>query len=163
MIYLLLWEKETSLLSPLSIFPYHIKVLLQVLTGWESHHLLKKARKKWDTGDCWEARKQKSRWMQMYLNNQAQIRWYFWMIQGQDGGNRIRSDIWHWLWEHICSTFVLVAKMNTFWILLSLVIHSRWQLHQFDVKKVSLHGELKEEEVYMEISLAHQMLDTYSC
>ena len=40
-------------------------------------------------------------------------------------------------------TFAPVAKMNTVRILLSLAAHSGWELHQFDVKNVFLHGNLK--------------------
>ncbi|RDX88942.1 hypothetical protein CR513_29398, partial [Mucuna pruriens] len=48
-------------------------------------------------------------------------------------------------------TFVLVAKMNTIRVIISLVAHFSWNLQQFDVKNVFLHGDL--EEVYMEIPL----------
>ena len=40
--------------------------------------------------------------------------------------------------------------MNTVRIILSLAAHFDWEMHQFDVKNVFLHGSL-EEEVYMEI------------
>ena len=42
-------------------------------------------------------------------------------------------------------TFALVAKMNTVRILLSLAAHYNWQLLQYDVKNVFLHGDLDEE------------------
>ena len=47
-------------------------------------------------------------------------------------------------------TFSLVAKMNTVRIIISLTTHFGWEMHQFDVQNVFLHGSL-EEEVYMEI------------
>ena len=47
-------------------------------------------------------------------------------------------------------TLALVAKINTVRIILSLATHFGWEMHQFDVKNVFLHGSL-EEEVYMEI------------
>ena len=47
-------------------------------------------------------------------------------------------------------TFAPVAKMNTVRIILSLVGHFGWAMHQFNVKNAFLHGSL-EEEVYMEI------------
>ncbi|RDY11420.1 hypothetical protein CR513_03915, partial [Mucuna pruriens] len=47
-------------------------------------------------------------------------------------------------------TFALVAKMNTIRVIHSLIAHFDWNLQQFDVKNVLLHGDL-EEEVYMEI------------
>ena len=47
-------------------------------------------------------------------------------------------------------TFAPVAKMNTVRILLSLAINFNWELQQYDVKNVFLHGEL-EEEIYMSI------------
>ncbi|RDX92968.1 hypothetical protein CR513_24839, partial [Mucuna pruriens] len=49
-------------------------------------------------------------------------------------------------------TFAPIAKMNTVRVILSLAAHFGWNLQQFDVKNVFLHGNL-EEEVYMEIPL----------
>ena len=46
--------------------------------------------------------------------------------------------------------FVLVAKINTIWVLLSLTKSLDWLLQQFDVKNAFLHNELSE-EVYMEL------------
>ena len=40
--------------------------------------------------------------------------------------------------------------MNTVRILLSLAVNFNWELQQYDVKNVFLHGEL-EEEIYMRI------------
>ncbi|CAL2278360.1 unnamed protein product [Prunus armeniaca] len=45
-------------------------------------------------------------------------------------------------------TFAPVAKINTIRVLLYLSANLDWPLHQFDVKNVFLHGDLKE-EVYM--------------
>ncbi|RVW15529.1 Retrovirus-related Pol polyprotein from transposon RE1 [Vitis vinifera] len=45
-------------------------------------------------------------------------------------------------------TFAPVAKLNTIRVLLSLAANLDWSLHQFDIKNVFLHGELKE-EVFM--------------
>ncbi|RDX83657.1 hypothetical protein CR513_35392, partial [Mucuna pruriens] len=47
-------------------------------------------------------------------------------------------------------TFALVAKMNTVRVIISLAAHFGWNLQQFDIKNVFLHGDL-EEKVYMEI------------
>ena len=47
-------------------------------------------------------------------------------------------------------TFAPIAKMNTVRILLSLAAHYNWQLLQYDVKNVFLHGDL-DEEIYMNI------------
>jgi Reverse transcriptase (RNA-dependent DNA polymerase) len=47
-------------------------------------------------------------------------------------------------------TFSPVAKLNSVRILLSLAANFNWSLHQFDVKNIFLHGDLKE-EIYMEI------------
>ena len=49
-------------------------------------------------------------------------------------------------------TFALVAKINTFGVLLSLAVNLDWPLEQFDVKNAFLHGELSE-EVYMDLPL----------
>ena len=46
-------------------------------------------------------------------------------------------------------TFVLVAKMNTVRVILSLAANHDWNLQQFDVKNAFLH-EYLEEEIYME-------------
>ncbi|CAL2227458.1 unnamed protein product [Prunus armeniaca] len=51
-------------------------------------------------------------------------------------------------------TFAPVAKLNTVRVLLSLVANLDWPQHQFDIKNVFLHGELKE-EVYMDIPLGY--------
>ncbi|RDX90757.1 Copia protein, partial [Mucuna pruriens] len=47
-------------------------------------------------------------------------------------------------------TFVPIAKMNMVRVIISLAAHFDWNLQQFDVKNVFLHGDLKE-EVYMKI------------
>ncbi|RDX81259.1 hypothetical protein CR513_38082, partial [Mucuna pruriens] len=46
-------------------------------------------------------------------------------------------------------TFIPVTKINTIRVIISLVAHFGWNLQQFDVKNVFLHGDL--EEVYIEI------------
>ena len=48
--------------------------------------------------------------------------------------------------------------MNTIRIILSLATHFGWEMHQFDVKNVFLHGSL-EEEVYMEIPPGYGAID----
>ena len=47
-------------------------------------------------------------------------------------------------------TFSLVAKLNIVRVLSSLAVNLDWPLHQFDVKKAFLHGDL-EEELCMDI------------
>jgi len=48
-------------------------------------------------------------------------------------------------------TFAPLEKLNTIRIIFSLTtVHFGWEMHQFDVKNVFLHGSL-EKEVYMEI------------
>jgi len=46
-------------------------------------------------------------------------------------------------------TYSLVAKMTIVRIIITMVAAKGWSLHQMDVKKVFLHGDLQE-EVYME-------------
>ena len=53
---------------------------------------------------------------------------------------------------HYQETFVLVAKINTICILISIAVNQDWPLQQFDVKNAFLDGDL-EEEVYMELPL----------
>ena len=48
--------------------------------------------------------------------------------------------------------------MNTVGIILSLTAHFGWEMHQFDVKNVFLHGSL-EEKVYMEIPLVYGVIN----
>jgi len=38
-------------------------------------------------------------------------------------------------------TFATMAKMNTIRIIISLAAHFGWEMHQFDVKNVFLHGD----------------------
>ena len=45
-------------------------------------------------------------------------------------------------------TFSPVAKIDTIWVLFSIVANEDWPLYQFDVKNAFLHGKI-EEEVYM--------------
>ena len=47
-------------------------------------------------------------------------------------------------------TFVLVAKMNTMRVLLSIAAKMDWALQQLDVKNAFLHGDL-EEKMFMEL------------
>ena len=47
-------------------------------------------------------------------------------------------------------TFAPVAKMNTFRILISLVVNLNWKLKQYDIKNAFLHGDL-DEEIYMTV------------
>ena len=49
-------------------------------------------------------------------------------------------------------TFAPIAKINSIWLLLSLVVYSNWPLHQLVVKKAFLNGDL-EEEVFMDLLL----------
>lgn len=51
-------------------------------------------------------------------------------------------------------TFALIAKMNTFWVLISLAVNQDWKLYQMDVKNAFLYGDL-EEEVYMSTPLGY--------
>jgi hypothetical protein len=46
-------------------------------------------------------------------------------------------------------TFSPVAKMNSIYLVLSLVVSHKWEVHYMDVKSAFLHGDLKE-EIYME-------------
>lgn len=46
-------------------------------------------------------------------------------------------------------TFAPMAKINSIWILLSLLVKSNWPLHQLDVKNAFLNGDL-EKEVFMD-------------
>jgi Reverse transcriptase (RNA-dependent DNA polymerase) len=43
-----------------------------------------------------------------------------------------------------------VVKMSTVRTLISMIVNGGWKLHQLDMKKTFLHGDLME-EVYMEI------------
>jgi Reverse transcriptase (RNA-dependent DNA polymerase) len=49
-------------------------------------------------------------------------------------------------------TFAPVTKMNIVRTLISCAVNFGWDLFQLDVKNIFLHGDLKEEVVYMEIS-----------
>ncbi|PKU72784.1 Retrovirus-related Pol polyprotein from transposon TNT 1-94 [Dendrobium catenatum] len=51
--------------------------------------------------------------------------------------------------------FVLVAKLSTIRILLSLAANLDWPLHQLDIKNAFLNGNIKE-EVYIEIPMGIQ-------
>ena len=41
-------------------------------------------------------------------------------------------------------TFTPIAKMNSIYLVLSLVASHKWEVHQMDVKSTFLHGYLKE-------------------
>ena len=41
-------------------------------------------------------------------------------------------------------TFAPMAKINTIWVLLSLVVNLNWALPQFDVKNAFFQGDLEE-------------------
>lgn len=47
-------------------------------------------------------------------------------------------------------TFAPVAMINSIWVLISLPVHSDWNLYQLDVKNAFLNGEL-EKEVFMDL------------
>lgn len=47
-------------------------------------------------------------------------------------------------------TFAPIAKLNTIYVLISLVSKLDWPLNQLDIKNAFLNGDL-EEEVYMDI------------
>ncbi|KAH9685788.1 reverse transcriptase Ty1/copia-type domain-containing protein [Citrus sinensis] len=47
-------------------------------------------------------------------------------------------------------TFAPVAKINSIRVLISLAVHSDWNLYQLDVKNAFLNGKL-EEEVFMDL------------
>lgn len=49
-----------------------------------------------------------------------------------------------------CDTFTPIAKLVTVRILLTIATKKYWVVHQIDVKKGFLHGDLQE-EVYMKI------------
>lgn len=57
--------------------------------------------------------------------------------------------------------FAPVAKLSSVWVLLSLAVHFSWDLHQLDVKKSFLNGDLTE-EVYMQPPLGY-MADGKVC
>jgi hypothetical protein len=42
-------------------------------------------------------------------------------------------------------TFILVVKMTTVHIIITLVVYQSWPLHQMDVNNTFLHDDLKEE------------------
>jgi hypothetical protein len=46
-------------------------------------------------------------------------------------------------------TFSPVAKMNSIFLVLSLVASHKWEVHQMDVKSTFFHGDLQE-KIYME-------------
>jgi hypothetical protein len=46
-------------------------------------------------------------------------------------------------------TFAPIDKMNSIYLVLSLVVSHKWEVHQMDVKSAFLHGYLQE-EIYME-------------
>jgi hypothetical protein len=52
------------------------------------------------------------------------------------------------------TTFSLVTKLNTMRVLLSPAANLDWPLHEFDMKNMFLHGNIKK-KVYMEISLGY--------
>jgi hypothetical protein len=51
-------------------------------------------------------------------------------------------------------TFAPVAKMNSIYLVLSLVASHKWEVHQMDVKSAFLHGDLQE-EIYIEQPLGY--------
>jgi hypothetical protein len=46
-------------------------------------------------------------------------------------------------------TFSLVARYTSIWMIISIIASMGWRLHEMDVKKTFLNGEI-EEEVYIE-------------
>jgi hypothetical protein len=56
-------------------------------------------------------------------------------------------------------TFSPVDKMNSIYLVLSLVASHKWKVHQMDVKYIFLHGDLKE-EIYMGQPLGYVQNDS---
>jgi hypothetical protein len=56
-------------------------------------------------------------------------------------------------------TFSHVAKMNSIYLVLSLVASHKWEVNQMDVKSAFLHGDLQE-EIYMEQPLGYVQNDS---
>jgi hypothetical protein len=68
-------------------------------------------------------------------------------VQLVDLGNRQKHDI------DYNETFILVVKMTTMHIIITLVVYQSWPLHQMDVNNTFLHGDLKEKAYIKEHGL----------
>lgn len=79
-------------------------------------------------------------WLQVDIYPETQSWWLY--RESSYCGERFHTNLWHRLSRDLCSCGQ--TKLNSIQVILSVAANRSWPLHQLDVKKAFLHGDLHE-------------------